>query len=985
MLDVDIIRQINNTLNAVKNDLISVDSLKSFKLYKFLMIVKTELKSFSLKRIIRLCLNVLRYVRGERGILKEYNFDPLYHAMNGVNKSILGLNGFTGFDNSILEATKGSSPVLRRGRTPKVNNGKKRVAYFTNQLLDWFDQRPRYGGGEKYCINLADLMRENGLEVDIYQIAPRVFEGDYHGYKVKAISHGEFYSEFNIDGVNEFYNISLDYDHVIYNMPELSAGLMRLDALSICHGIWFDHNNYGPMCKYRQDKWFNYLYKAFENPHRIVSVDTNSINVIRSLWPNIASKMKFIPNFVDHTQFFPPKQARKNERLKILFPRRSQINRGSRILGDIIANVHHDVDFYWVGEGDDYDTQLILNLCKQDSRLHYEKASFDEMPEWYRMADIVVIPTIACEGTSLSCIEALASGCATISTNVGGLTDIIFDGINGLSVDPEPHQLAEAINALIESDELREKYQKSGLESSLTFSLDNWKQKWQKVLYDEKWLESKPKNNPSNHIKEENKKKIVIITKNAYHGGVESLIKLESERLSAQVIVAGGLNNPDSTCPFPFTYVSTYEELRENLKQFDVVIYHWPIDWAVQAIKDSGLPSLEFVHREDTSECDKSVPTLVATHSIYIKEFMKKEYGIDSVIIPNVVDTDRFKPSGKVKQNIIGATTSYFKTKGIDIFIEAWAIIAEKYKDYKVKFYGNGSELGKFREKANSLGLSIEFNNAVADPTTVYDELKVYVTAARIEGLPIAVLESLSSNVPVIASNIEGHAIINKMAKEHGLEEPIILFESENSRDLAEKIDRFLSNYEVKNVRSVIEEVFSPQRHIEGLREGINKIYDRKKSQSNLKLVEECKNTLLYAQSTNDEGFFAASILPNGSVVHKFKGDILEANYGISSYKDFLCYRYHLKENTSRVSCMINCEVDDRANVFIQYNWCDENGSIVKMIGSGRYIDKMNTKLYAIYEVPTAENASIKYLDIIIRPNPDQYIKVNDIYIRAWE
>jgi glycosyltransferase involved in cell wall biosynthesis len=120
------------------------------------------------------------------------------------------------------------------------------------------------------------------------------------------------------------------------------------------------------------------------------------------------------------------------------------------------------VDFYWVGEGDAEDTQLILDLCDKDKRLHYEHASFEQMPSWYQMADITVIPTIACEGTSLSCIEAMACGSATVATNVGGLPDVIYHEVNGLCVDPTASAIANAVNLLIEDESLRSKLQREG-------------------------------------------------------------------------------------------------------------------------------------------------------------------------------------------------------------------------------------------------------------------------------------------------------------------------------------------------------------------------------------------------------------------------------------------------------------------------------------------------------------------------------------------
>ena len=173
--------------------------------------------------------------------------------------------------------------------------------------------------------------------------------------------------------------------------------------------------------------------------------------------------MRFIPNFVDDSLFFPKPEKRNPKRLRVLFPRRSQINRGSRILADILKRIPHDVDFYWVGEGDAQDTEIIRDLCKKDSRLSYYSAEFNEMPSWYQRCDIAVIPTIACEGTSLSCVEAMACGCATICTNVGGLTDLVFPGHNGFLCDPTAEALSGAINKLIEDPVLLKEYQEKAI------------------------------------------------------------------------------------------------------------------------------------------------------------------------------------------------------------------------------------------------------------------------------------------------------------------------------------------------------------------------------------------------------------------------------------------------------------------------------------------------------------------------------------------
>lgn len=483
----------------MKEELICINNSIGYRGERLLRNLWAEVSSLNPRRVIRWMKAVFSYLAGNKDALGEYNAKDLVIKLIGQATELE--QDITKLSESEEESYHNTDHIffLDFGEAENkydpcpVPKG-KRVAYFTNLLLDWEDRRPRYGGGERYCLNLSKLLKENGFQVDLYQTAPTEFAGEYYGFPVKTIPFGEYYSEFNIGAAETFYQISLNYDYVIYNLPEFSAMKMRPDALVMCHGIWFDHSNYGGAIKFREHKWFHFLHNAFSSPRAVISVDTNSINVIKALWPELAPKMTFIPNFVDHSVFFPPKEGRSNPKLMILFPRRSQINRGSRLVKSILEQVPYDVDFYWVGEGDSYDTEMLIELSGKDTRLHYESATFDEMPDWYRRADIAVIPTIACEGTSLSCIEAMASGCATIATNVGGLTDLIFDGLNGLSVNPTAEELAAAINRLIQDEQLRQELQQRGFQYSHNFSIEKWKEKWMKVLHSLNWISDEKKN-----------------------------------------------------------------------------------------------------------------------------------------------------------------------------------------------------------------------------------------------------------------------------------------------------------------------------------------------------------------------------------------------------------------------------------------------------------------------------------------------------------
>ena len=88
--------------------------------------------------------------------------------------------------------------------------------------------------------------------------------------------------------------------------------------------------------------------------------------------------------------------------------------------------------------------------------------SYNEVPEALSHIDVFVYPSWH-EGFGRSIMEALAMGRAVVATRVGGIPDLIQDGINGFLVKPNnPEMLAGRIKELIENKELREKFGKAG-------------------------------------------------------------------------------------------------------------------------------------------------------------------------------------------------------------------------------------------------------------------------------------------------------------------------------------------------------------------------------------------------------------------------------------------------------------------------------------------------------------------------------------------
>jgi N-acetyl-alpha-D-glucosaminyl L-malate synthase BshA len=71
------------------------------------------------------------------------------------------------------------------------------------------------------------------------------------------------------------------------------------------------------------------------------------------------------------------------------------------------------------------------------------------IPEWLNAADILVLPSHG-EGLPNAVLEAMSSERAVVASDVGGIPELITDGVNGLLVPPaEPRALSTAISSLI--------------------------------------------------------------------------------------------------------------------------------------------------------------------------------------------------------------------------------------------------------------------------------------------------------------------------------------------------------------------------------------------------------------------------------------------------------------------------------------------------------------------------------------------------------
>jgi glycosyltransferase involved in cell wall biosynthesis len=68
-----------------------------------------------------------------------------------------------------------------------------------------------------------------------------------------------------------------------------------------------------------------------------------------------------------------------------------------------------------------------------------------ELPRYYNMADILILPS-EMEGVPMVILEALACGTPVVASNVGGISDLIIDAINGMILcELSPERISSAI------------------------------------------------------------------------------------------------------------------------------------------------------------------------------------------------------------------------------------------------------------------------------------------------------------------------------------------------------------------------------------------------------------------------------------------------------------------------------------------------------------------------------------------------------------
>ena len=97
--------------------------------------------------------------------------------------------------------------------------------------------------------------------------------------------------------------------------------------------------------------------------------------------------------------------------------------------------------------------QRVLMATTQSGAVTRTEVAQDELPLWYRAADVFVYPS-QYEGFGMPPLEALACGTPVITSNISSLPEAVGDA--ALLIDPRaPEQIADALRRILRDDALR--------------------------------------------------------------------------------------------------------------------------------------------------------------------------------------------------------------------------------------------------------------------------------------------------------------------------------------------------------------------------------------------------------------------------------------------------------------------------------------------------------------------------------------------------
>jgi glycogen(starch) synthase len=204
---------------------------------------------------------------------------------------------------------------------------------------------------------------------------------------------------------------------------------------------------------------FNWVLRIFEEQmlersNMIIAVSDFTRRELLQYYKVKEAKIRVIHNGVDINKFKPTSEKRKVKKelgfnpddIAILSVGRLYARKGLFTLLEsipIVARRHRNAKFIISGKGQSNEMKKLVRhateLGVKDNIIFTGYFPDAKLPKLYQAADIFAFSTFY-ENLPFAVLEALSSGLPTVTTNVGGIPEMIENGKNGFLVNPSNTQ-----------------------------------------------------------------------------------------------------------------------------------------------------------------------------------------------------------------------------------------------------------------------------------------------------------------------------------------------------------------------------------------------------------------------------------------------------------------------------------------------------------------------------------------------------------------
>ncbi len=333
---------------------------------------------------------------------------------------------------------------------------------------------PTVGGSGILATRLGIALAHRGHEVHFitYEAPFLLQDRDYKNVYVHLVDVVE-YPLFNyvpytvalgsqmIDVVKE---AELDLLHVHYAIPQSTSAFLVKKAQGVPYIVTLHGSDVSILG----------VDAAYLNVTRLSLREADKVTATSNFLIDKAKKqMKLqreivkIPNFVDSNLFRPLKKSEERGEIETVITHISNFRPVKRVQDlvramKIVVKKTEDCKLVLVGDGPERPAvAALIERFKLRGKVTLTGFRRD-IPRILNYSDVLVIPS-EMESAPLTLLEGMSCSVPVVAAKVGGVPEIVEDGVNGFLVAPrKPKQIAEKILTLHENPALREKLGKAG-------------------------------------------------------------------------------------------------------------------------------------------------------------------------------------------------------------------------------------------------------------------------------------------------------------------------------------------------------------------------------------------------------------------------------------------------------------------------------------------------------------------------------------------